>query len=221
MDFDFSVIAGHWRFLGYGVLVTLALSIASGVTSLVSGFVVALLRLYGPRWLRPVIVLYIDSMRAIPVLVVLVWTFFALPIVASVTLPPFWAALAGLTVHLAAYAAEIIRAGIESVRPGQTRAALALGMSRAAILRRVVLPQALVRMLPAFGSLLSVTIKDTAIASVIAVPELMRQSETLAGQSFQPIEVYTFAMLVYFVLLFPVTRGVDRVYRRLAHLGRS
>ena len=69
-------------------------------------------------------------MRAIPVLVVLVWTFFALPIVAGVTLPPFWAALVGLTVHLAAYAAEIVRAGIESVRPGQTRAALALGLSR-------------------------------------------------------------------------------------------
>ena len=75
--------------------------------------------------------------------------------------------------------------------------------------------------LPAFGSLLSVTIKDTAIASVIAVPDLMRQSETLAGQSFQPIEVYTFAMFVYFVLLFPVTRAVDRLYRRVAHLGRS
>jgi len=221
MDFDFSVITGHWHFLGYGVLVTLALSVASGITSLASGFVVALGRLYGPRWLKPGIVLYIDSMRAIPVLVVLVWTFFALPIVAGVTLPPFWAALVGLTVHLAAYAAEIVRAGIESVRPGQTRAALALGMSRGEILHRIVLPQAIVRMLPAFGSLLSVTIKDTAIASVIAVPELMRQSETVAGQSFQPIEVYTFAMLVYFVILFPVTRGVDRVYRRVAHLGRS
>jgi polar amino acid transport system permease protein len=94
-------------------------------------------------------------------------------------------------------------------------------MSHAQILRRIVLPQALVRTLPAFGSLLSVTIKDTAIASVIAVPELMRRSETVAGQSFQPIEVYTFAMLVYFVLLYPVTRGVDRFYRRVAHLGRS
>ena len=221
MEFDFSVITSHWRFLGYGVLVTLALSLASGAASLAAGFVVALARLYGPRWLKPVVILYVDSMRAIPVLVVLVWTFFALPIVAGVTLPPFWAALAGLTVHLAAYAAEIIRAGIESVRPGQTRAALALGLSRAQVLRRIVLPQAIVRMLPAFGSLLSITIKDTAIASVIAVPDLMRQSETLAGQSFQPIEVYTFAMLVYFVLLFPVTRGVDHLYRRLAHLGRS
>jgi len=221
VDFDFSVITEHWRFLASGVGVTLVLAVLSGAASLAAGFVVALLRLYGPRWLRPVIVFYIDSMRAIPVLVVLVWTFFALPIVAGITMPPFFAALLALTVHLAAYAAEIVRAGIESVRPGQTRASRALGMSPAQILRRVILPQAVVRMLPAFGSLLSVTIKDTAIASVIAVTEFMRQSETVAGQSFQPIEVYTFAMLVYFLILFPVTRGVERVYRRVAHLGRS
>ena len=221
MDFDFSVITDNWRFLAYGVWISVLLSLVSGLTSIVVGLVIALLRLYGPRGVRAVIVLYIDSMRAIPVLVVLVWTFFALPIATGVTMSPFMAALIGLTVHLAAYAAEIFRAGIESVRPGQTRAALALGMSRAQILRRIVLPQAIVRMLPAFGSLLSVTIKDTAIASVIAVPDLMRQSETVAGQSFQPIEVFTFAMLLYFVMLFPVTRGVDRLYRRVAHLGRS
>ena len=221
MTFDLSVITNHWRFLAYGIGVTIALAAASGAASLALGFVVALARLFGPRWATPALVLYIDSMRAVPVLVVLVWTFFALPILTGLTMPPFVAALIGLTLHLAAYAAEIYRAGIESVRPGQTRASLALGMSRTQILRRVVLPQALVRMLPAFGSLLSVTIKDTAIASVIAVPELMRQSETLAGQSFQPIEVYSFAMLVYFLILFPVTRGVDRIYQRVAHLGRS
>jgi polar amino acid transport system permease protein len=221
MDFDFSVITDHARFLASGVGVTLALAGLSGVSSLTLGFAVALLRLYGPAWLRPVVVLYIDSMRAIPVLVVLVWTFFALPIATGLTMPPFAAALIGLTLHLAAYAAEIVRAGVESVRAGQTRAALALGMSRVQIVRRIVLPQAIVRMLPAFGSLFSITIKDTAIASVIAVTELMRQSETVAGQSFQPIEVFTFAMLVYFVMLFPVTRGVDMLYRRVAHLGRS
>lgn len=221
MDFDFSVITDHARFLASGVGVTLALAALSGVTSLGAGFVLALLRLYGPRWLKPVVVLYIDSMRAIPVLVVLVWTFFAVPIVTGLTMPPFMAALIGLTLHLAAYAAEIVRAGIESVRAGQTRAARALGMSPAQIVRRIVLPQAIVRMLPAFGSLLSVTIKDTAIASVIAVTELMRQSETVAGQSFQPIEIFSFAMLVYFVMIYPVTRGVDMFYRRVAHLGRS
>ena len=221
MEFDLSVITDHWRFLGYGVAVTLALAASSAAASLALGFAVGLARMFGPRWLAIPVVLYIDSMRAVPVLVVLVWTFFALPILTGLTMPPFVAALIGLTVHLAAYAAEIVRAGIESVRPGQTRAAAALGMSRAQTVRRIVLPQAIVRTLPAFGSLLSITIKDTAIASVIAVPELMRQSETVAGQSFQPIEVYTFAMLLYFLMLFPVTRGVDRVYRRVAHLGRS
>src|SRR5437899_4937745 len=201
MEFDFAVITDHARFLAYGVGVTLLLAALSGLTSLAAGLVVALLRLYGPRWLRPAVILYIDSMRAIPVLVVLVWTFFALPIVTALTMPPFAAALIGLTVHLAAYAAEIVRAGVESVRPGQTRASLALGMSRAQILRRIILPQAIVRMLPAFGSLLSITIKDTAIASVIAVPKLRRQSETLAGHSFAPSEVYSFSMLVYFCVL--------------------
>jgi polar amino acid transport system permease protein len=138
-----------------------------------------------------------------------------------VSFPPFWAALIALTAHIAAYVAEIVRAGIESIRPGQVRAGLALGMSGAQIVRKIVLPQAIVRMLPAFGSILSITIKDTAIAAVIAVPELMKRSETVAGQTSHPIEVFTFAMLVYFVILFPSTRLVDIFYRRVAHLGRS
>src|SRR2546422_1825426 len=106
MEFDFSVIGDHARFLAYGIAITIALSVVSGLTSIVSGFGVAMLRLYGPRWLKPVVVLYIDSMRAIPVLVVIVWTFFALPIVAGLTMPPFAAALLALTIHLAAYAAR-------------------------------------------------------------------------------------------------------------------
>ena len=94
-------------------------------------------------------------------------------------------------------------------------------MSQLQIIRSVILPQAIVRMLPALGSILSITIKDTAIATVIAVPELMRQSETIAAQSFRPIEVFTTTMILYFLILFPATRGVDAVYRRFAHLGRS
>src|SRR5437870_4686406 len=116
MDFDFSVIADHARFLASGVGVTLTLAALSGLSSLVLGFIVALLRLYGPRWLKPIVVLYIDSMRAIPVLVVLVWTFFALPIVTGLTMPPFAAALLALTIHLAAYAAEIVQIGRASCR---------------------------------------------------------------------------------------------------------
>src|SRR5882762_5324713 len=187
MNFDPSVIIEHWRFLSYGIGVTIALAAASGAASLALGFVVALARLFGPRWLRPAVVLYIDSMRAVPALVVLIWTFFALPILTGLTMSPFVAALIRLTVHLAAYAAEIFRAGIESVRPGQTRASLALGMSRSQILRLIVLPQALVRMLPAFGSRRLSTIKDPAIASGVGVPERMRQSASLAGELFQAV----------------------------------
>ncbi|RST52825.1 amino acid ABC transporter permease [Variovorax sp. DXTD-1] len=221
MEFDFSPIADNWRFFASGLGVTVALSLISAVTSILAGLAIALLRLYGPGWLRPLLVFYIDSMRAIPVLVVLVWMYFAFPLLVGFTFAPFWAAVIALTLHIAAYAAEVIRAGIESIRPGQTRAALALGMSRAQLLRKVLLPQATIRMLPAFGSILTIAIKDTAIATVIAVPELMHRAETVAGQSYRPVEVFTAVMVAYFVILFPVTRGIDRLYHRVAHLGRS
>ena len=146
---------------------------------------------------------YIDSMRAVPVLVVLVWGYFALPIVTGVDAAAVLGGAGRAVAHIAAYVAEIVRAGVASVRPGQTRAALALGMSHAQAIREIILPQAIVRMLPAFGSIISITIKDTAIASVIAVPEYMNRSQTLAGESFRPIEVFLVAMAVYFVILFP------------------
>ena len=221
MELDFSPVWDAWRFLLDGVGVTLLLSAAAAAASAVAGIVIALARLYGPIWLRVPVVFYIDSMRAIPVLVVLIWMYFALPLLTGVALPPFYSALLALTLHLSAYVAEAVRAGIEGVRPGQTRAGLALGMSPAQNLRVVVMPQAIIRMLPAFGSILSVTIKDTAIAAVIAVPDLMRRAESVAAESYHPVEVFTVTMGIYFVLIFPVTRSVDLIYRRVAHLGRS
>jgi len=221
LDLDFEPVFDAWQFLLGGVGITLLLAAASAACSFVAGGLVAMGRLYGPRWLRPVLVFYIDTMRAIPVLVVLVWMYFAFPLVAGINVPPFLSALIALSLHLAAYVAEVLRAGVEGVRPGQTRAGLALGMSGAQVVREVVLPQAMVRMLPAFGSILSVTIKDTAIAAVIAVPELMRRSDSVAANTYHPVEVFTTAMAIYFILIFPVTRGVDLLYRRLAPLGRS
>lgn len=221
MEFDFSPLIENWRFFVQGLGITVTLSLISAVSSIALGLVIALLRLYGPRWLSPILVFYVDTMRAVPLLVVLVWIYFAFPILAKVTFPPFWAALTALTLHIAAYASEVIRAGIVSVRLGQTRAGLALGLSRMQVLRKVILPQATIRMLPAFGSILTIAIKDTAVASVIAVPELLHKAETVAGQSYRNIEVYTAVMVVYFILLFPVTRAVDRLYQRLAYRGRS
>ncbi len=117
--------------------------------------------------------------------------------------------------------AETIRAGLTSVRQPQMNAALALGMSRFQAVRTIILPQALIRMLPALGSLCVFAVKDSAIASVIAVPELLRQTQIVAGKTFRPFELYTAAMIAYFLLCYPLARGVDRLYRRLAHLGSS
>jgi polar amino acid transport system permease protein len=221
MDFDFSPLIDSWRFLASGLGLTILLSVAAVACSFVLGLAVGLGRMYGPAWLGALLVFYIDSMRAIPVFVVLVWIYFAVPIISGYSFDPFWAALIGITIHVAAYVAEVIRAGVTSIRKGQIQAGLAIGMSGAQIVRKILLPQAIVRMLPAFGSIVSVTIKDTAIAAVIAVPELMRQAETVAGQSYRPIEVFTTVMVIYFLLIFPVTRLIDRYYVRVAHLGRS
>lgn len=221
MEFNFAPVLDSWRFLLGGLGVTLQLALGVAVLSFSLGTIVALARRYGPRWLSMILVFYIDSMRAIPVLVVLVWMYFALPIATGWNMPPFWSALIALSIHLAAYVAEVVRAGIESVRLGQVRAGLALGMSGAQVVRKIVLPQAIIRMMPAFGSLLSLAVKDTAIATVIAVPELMRRADAVAGQTYAPVEVFTTVMILYFIIIFPLTRIVDVVYKRVAFLGRS
>lgn len=221
MELNFAPVLDSWRFLAGGLLITILLSLSVAACSMVGGTLVALGRRYGPKWLRAILIFYIDSMRAIPVLVVLVWFYFAFPIATGINLPPFLSALVALSLNLTAYVAEIVRAGLESVRPGQVRAGLALGMSGAQIVRKILLPQALVRMLPALGNVLTLTVKDTAIATVIAVPELMRRADAVAGQSYTPVEVFTTVMLLYFLILFPITRGVDLLYRRIGFLGRS
>ncbi|MBP1887280.1 amino acid ABC transporter permease [Sinorhizobium mexicanum] len=221
MDFDFTAVLDSWQYLASGLGLTILLSVLTVILSLVCGTAVGLGRIYGPRWLTVPIVFYIDSMRAVPVLVVLVWIYFALPLVTGVNLPPFWAALVALTIHISAYVAEIVRAGIGSVRAGQTQAGLVLGMSEAQVVRKIILPQALIRMLPSIGSIVSITIKDTAIAAVIAVPELMKRAETVSGQSFRPMEVFTAVMIVYFLILFPTTRLIDVVYKNISYRGRS
>ena len=221
MAFDFSPILGAWPFLAKALWITVLVSLLSAAFGLLLGVLVAIGRTYGPRLLDLVLGFYVDSMRAIPLVVVLVWGYFAFPLLIGRSLDAVTAAVIALSLHLAAYAAETIRAGLTSVRPGQMRAALAIGMSRPQAIRTVILPQALIRMLPALGSLLVIAIKDSAIASVVAVPELMRQSQILAGKTYRPFEIYTVAMLVYFCLCYPVARGVDAVYRRLAPLGSS
>lgn len=221
MEFSFAPILVSWRFLAAGLVVTLLLSGVSLLIGLAVGTLVGMARTYGGRWANAILSLYVDTARSIPVLVILVWMYFAFPLLIGHALSPFQAASIGLGLHLAAYVSEVVRAGLTSVRPGQMRAGLVLGFSRFQVIRTIILPQAIIRMLPAFGSLAVIAVKDSSIAAVIAVPELMRQSQIVAQESFRPFEVYTVAMIVYFLICYPIARGVDSIYRRLAPLGAS
>jgi polar amino acid transport system permease protein len=221
MNVDFSWLIDSWRFLARALWMTLLISVLSVVLGFAIGVAVGALRTYGGRCLGAILAFYVDSMRAVPVLVVLIWMYFAFPLLIGASLNALTAGVLALGLHLGAYVAEAIRAGLTSVRRGQMQAALALGMSDIQAIRTIILPQALIRMLPPLGSLFVIAIKDSAIASVIAVPELLRQSQIVAGQTFRPFEIYTTAMLVYFLLCFPVARGIDRLYRRVQHLGAS
>ena len=215
------VLSMNWPFMLKALVMTLAVSMGSMLLGLIVGIIVAIGRTYGGRSADIALGFYVDTMRSIPVLVILVWGYFALPLLTGRSLSPFIAAVLALGLHLAAYVAETVRAGLTSVRPGQMRAALALGMSRWQAIRQIILPQALVRMLPPLGSLLVIAVKDSAISSVIAVPELIRQTQVLVSNTYLSFQLYSFTMIVFFLICYPLARGVDRIYRRLAHLGSS
>ena len=221
MDINLQPIIQSWPFLAKALAMTIFVSTLSTLLGFAIGMVVGALRTYGGKPANIILGFYVDSMRAIPLLVILVWTFFAFPMLIGHSINAVTAGIAGLGLHLGAYVSETIRAGLTSVRRNQMQAALALGMSRFQAIRTIILPQAIIRMLPALGSLFIIAIKDSAIASVIAVPELLRQTQIVAGKTFRPFELYTAAMLCYFILCYPMARGIDRLYRRLAHLGSS
>jgi His/Glu/Gln/Arg/opine family amino acid ABC transporter permease subunit len=221
MDIDISPLVVNWQFIVTATGFTLLLSALSIVLGVAIGVVCGGLRTYGGTQFDLGIGLYVDLVRSIPVLAILVWTYFAFPLLIGQSLSPLTSGVLALGTHLGAYVTEVIRAGLTSIRPGQMRAALALGMSRGQAIRTIILPQALVRMLPPLGSLIVIAVKDSAIASVIAVPELLRQSQVLAGKTFRPFEIYTAAMFIYFLICYPTARTVDGIYRRLAPLGAS
>jgi polar amino acid transport system permease protein len=210
-----------WPFLLKAVWITLLISLLSMALGFAIGVAVGALRTYGGRVLDQILGLYVDTMRAVPLLAILVWFYFAFPLVLGRSMDTITAAVVALGIHLGAYMAETVRAGLTSVRTGQMWAALALGMTHVQSVRTIILPQALIRMLPALGSLFVIAVKDSAIASVIAVPELMRQTQVVAGNTHRPFELYTAAMLVYFLICYPVARGTNAIYQRVAHRGSS
>ena len=195
---------------------TLLLGITAVVCGTLLGMAFCLVRLYGPKSLRLAAVIYIDLFRAIPVLVVIVLIYYALPFV-GVTLSSFTSASLALTLVLAAFTAEVFRAGIESVPAGQAEAALGLGLKFPLVILKVILPQALrVATAPQTSNVVSI-VKDTSLASVVAMPDLLKQATDSQALFANPTPLIG-AAIIYIAVLWPLVRltaYVDARSRRL------
>ncbi len=207
-DWDFSIL---WQFrwlLLVGLGVTLLFTLATSLLGLLIGTVVALLRLI-PSWFTTAPLLaYVGLFRCTPVLVQLIWFYYALPGLTGIMLTPSLAAGLALSLYGGAFFAEIIRGGIVSIEPGQWDGARALGMRRHEMMRRIILPQAITRMLPALANQGVLQLKNTSLASAVAVPDLLYQSQIITAETYRPLEVYTAVAIIYLVVLFPLTLAV-------------
>ncbi|KTT14522.1 amino acid ABC transporter permease [Pseudacidovorax intermedius] len=218
MDFswDFTPVLQNWPVLLKGVGMTALLWAIAFPLSMVLGLLLSLATGSGRR--VPVLLgsSWVELFRNTPVMVQLIWFFYAFPILTGVQLTPLVAALCGLVLNASAYCSEIFRGGIASLPRGQWEGARALGMTRTQLMRRVIVPQVLARMLPAFTNRGIELAKNTSIASVIAVQELMYQGRALSAAFYRPLEILTAVGLIYFVLIYPGSYLASRLEKRFA-----
>ncbi|WP_045392434.1 amino acid ABC transporter permease [Falsirhodobacter sp. alg1] len=215
---DFSLVTDNWIVLWRGVVVTLQLWIPAIVLGLTGGFFIAQLRLSKRRLLSAPSLVYVELFRDTPVLIQLIWFFYAFPALIGTQLSPFVAALMALALNTSAYSAELFRGGITSIHRGQMEAAKAIGMSQAQAMRRVILPQVIKRMLPALTNRVIEVAKMSSLASVLSVHELMYQGRLLSATYYRPFEILTAVAFIYFMLIYPGTFLAGRLEK---HLARS
>lgn len=213
---DFDLVLRSLPVLLRGLLVTIELWVPSLLIGLAVGFMLALARLSTSAVLRVPSLFYIELFRDTPVLIQLIWFFYAFPIIIGVQLTPFAAALLGLALNTSAYSAEIFRGGIQSIAQGQWEGARALGMRPSKILQRIILPQVFKRMLPAFTNRAIEVAKMSSLASVLSVHDLMYQGRLLSSTYYRPLEILTTVAFIYFVLIYPGTWLSARLERRMA-----
>lgn len=213
---DFGEILGNSDLLLRGIGLTVALWVLAFAFALAVGLALAVARGTGRRWLAWPANVYVEVFRNTPVLVQLIWFYYAFPVMSGIQMSPFTAAAIGLSLNTSAYMSEIYRAGLESISRGQWEAGRALGMTGRKALFRIVLPQAARRMIPAFTNRGVELAKMTSIASVLAVHELTYEAKLLSTQTFLPLETFTVVAFIYLVLIYPGTLAASLVERRLA-----
>ena len=217
---DFSPIWRNAAFLLEGLLNTVWLSACAIALGLALGLVLAFFRLARSRILAIAATAVIEFYRNTPPLVHFFWYFYGLPILIGVSLSPFVAALLALSIQSGAFFAEVFRGGIISVETGQWEAGRALGMSRSKLMRRIILPQALRRMIPPLTERAFELVKTTALAATLAYSELLYRAMMVASQSFRPLETYTAVAVLFFLLLFLASLAMRHVEARLQRAYR-
>jgi polar amino acid transport system permease protein len=195
--------------------VTLLYSFATVVGGIVIGIICGLALLSRRRWLTLPLEGYVEVFRCTPLLVQIVWFYYALPILLNFSLPAWLAAGLGLTLYMGAFCTEIFRAGVMSIGRGQWQAGRALGMTHIQLMRRIVLPQAVRRMVPPLVNQSITQLKNTALLYVVAVPDLMYTSSIVTAETFRPLEVYTSVAAMYFIMLYPMTLFAKRLEVRV------
>jgi polar amino acid transport system permease protein len=212
---DFAALQPYWGLIWHGLLITILYTVTTVIAGLMIGLATGIVRTTAPRWLSIPLRGYIEVFRCTPLLVQLVWVYYALPVLIGVEMTAAMACFITLSLYAGAFYAEIFRGGIEAVDRGQWEAGRAIGMRRARIFRRIVLPQAIQVMIPSFINQTILQLKNTSLVSVVAVGDLLYQGSVITAASYRPLEIYTTIAVIYFVVLFPLTLVADQVEARM------
>jgi polar amino acid transport system permease protein len=203
-------------FLLSGLGWTVALALCAIAVSVVLGLLLALLGLSHNRFARSVNRVYVEALRSIPMLVMVLWVFYGLPVVLGLKLEVFAAGVVALALCDSAFESEIFRAGIQSIERGQHEAAETLGLGFIDKMRFIILPQAIRRVLPPLGNQFVYMLKTSSLVSVIGLAELTRKANELVVTEYRPLEIYTALIVEYLVLILIVSWGVRQLERRMA-----
>ena len=224
MSFDWSVILSNAKFLLLQGLIgigaygggTLRLAIPAILLGFVVGIILGLARMANRAWIHYPAVLYIELIRGVPLVIVIFWFWFLVPVMIGRPVPEYWVALTAFVMFEGAYIGEIIRAGIQSVPKGQVEAATASGLSYAHLMYDVILPQAIRNMIPALVTQFIVLFKDTSLASIIGMMDLTKAAQTVSERELRPFEMYLFIAVVYWIFTYSMSRVAHRLEVRMS-----
>jgi len=203
------------RFLLSGLTTTIFISLISIVISIFVGLVVAIPSLAKNKFLTYINIGYVEIVRAIPLLVLILWIYYGLPIMTGISFSPFVSGIIALSISESAFQAEIFRAGINSIKKSQWEAGSSLGLNFFKKLKLVILPQAIKNILPAIGNQFVYVLKMSSLVSIIGIGDLTRKANELVVTTYRPLEIYTFLILEYLVLILIVSYLVRKFEKKL------